>query len=118
MIKLPGLFHTFRQVGSPLHLGWMGIQTHAAPRRIDAVGSLSEPCVSFQGILAGCSAATSIVMADLLQSGRLAIERIPAQARASIGDASLHWSGPDPERGNVVPAAARVTSSRAPDRPL
>eukprot|EP00959_Pyramimonas_sp_CCMP1952_P047681 995448-Pyramimonas_sp.AAC.1 len=66
MIKLSVLFDIYRRVGFPLRLGWMLTQSYVAPRRIDAYGGLSECCVSFQGILAGCAHACANMLAVLL----------------------------------------------------
>ena len=86
----------------------MLIQSYIAPRMIDAFGSLSEAYVSFQGILAGCSAASSVMMAILLQPIKRTIGRFPGvQARALMDDVSLQWQGPDVDEASQVLGATK-----------
>eukprot|EP00959_Pyramimonas_sp_CCMP1952_P445419 9325834-Pyramimonas_sp.AAC.1 len=77
-------------------MGWLLIQSYMAPRRVDAFGSLSEAYVSFQGMLAGCSAASSVMLAVLLRPVQSVVQRFPSvRARALMDDVSLQWGGPD-----------------------
>eukprot|EP00959_Pyramimonas_sp_CCMP1952_P377775 7913063-Pyramimonas_sp.AAC.1 len=57
-----------RAVGFPLRLCWMAVQTYVQPRLVKAYGGLSYAVVSLQGILAGCSMATSMLMVLLHRS--------------------------------------------------
>eukprot|EP00959_Pyramimonas_sp_CCMP1952_P394639 8268376-Pyramimonas_sp.AAC.1 len=59
-------------------------------------------------MLAGCSAASSVMLAVLLQPVQSIVKRFPsARARALVDDASLQWDGPDMKESKVVLAAAR-----------
>ena len=48
-------------VAFPPRLAWLLIQLYQQPRLLRAHGSLSRACVSYQGIVAGCSQAVALL---------------------------------------------------------
>eukprot|EP00959_Pyramimonas_sp_CCMP1952_P289309 6050944-Pyramimonas_sp.AAC.1 len=108
MVRLPVLFDIYRAVGVPLGLGPMLIQSYIAPKCIEAHGSLSEPYISYQGILTGCSHARAKMQAVMLSPVRQTIARFPSTtARVLMDDASLQWHGPDVQKSEITFAAVR-----------
>ena len=51
-----------RVLGYPPRLIWMILQTYKAPRTVRAYYNVSSLFVSVQGILAGCTHATTVLM--------------------------------------------------------
>ena len=45
----------------PLGLVWMVVEHHRQPRFLEAFASLSQPCASWQGPLAGCSHSAALL---------------------------------------------------------
>ena len=81
-------------MGFPLGLAWMAIQSYTQPRSLRAFGSLSYSFSSSQGILAGCTLATSMLMVLLHRSVSLSVERFPTVDPRDLMDVvSFHWSG-------------------------
>ena len=78
----------------PMRLCWMAVQTYVQPRAIKAYGGLSNAVVSLQGILAGCSMATTLLMVLLHRSLTRAVAAFPnVRPRALIDDISFQWVG-------------------------
>eukprot|EP00959_Pyramimonas_sp_CCMP1952_P383877 8044700-Pyramimonas_sp.AAC.1 len=54
-----------RALDFPLRLMWMIIQTYLCPRTIRAFNNISNLFVAHQGILAGCTHVTTVLMVVL-----------------------------------------------------
>ena len=81
------------ELGFPLRLAWMCVQLYAQPRAIQAFGSVSQLCTTSQGIIAGCSHATTLLMVLTTK----AVQRVKDVAssvrpRALVDDITLHWT--------------------------
>ena len=101
-VLLSSLMVEARATHFPLTLAWMCIQTYIQPRLVKAYGSVSYPVVSVQGILAGCSMATSMLMVLLHRSLTATFAIHPTVTpRALIDDVSFQWVG---ERAGVTRA--------------
>ena len=79
-------------VGFPPTLLVMAIKLYCLPRVIRLCGSHSVPYVSRQGIVAGCSLATSMLRALLFRSlVRIAQEYPRVTLKVVVDDVSLQW---------------------------
>ena len=84
-----------QDLGYPMRLAFMLVAAYQEPRTLRAYGSLSEPVVAFQGMLAGCSHATTLARVLLTRVLKGSLARSPSvTARALIDDVSFQWTGP------------------------
>ena len=61
LVMLSAVMAEAAAVGFPLRLAWMLVSSYQQPRRIRGLGSLSRSYRSYQGTLAGCSHANSMM---------------------------------------------------------
>ena len=93
-VNLQALLGEARATGFPLRLAWMAIQNYTQPRALRAFGSLSYSVSTSQGILAGCSLATTLLTVLLYRSLNLSVERFPSvEPRDLMDDVSFNWAG-------------------------
>ena len=94
MIILSAVMAEAAAVGFPMRLAWMLVCNYQQPRRIKGFNSLSRSYTSFQGILAGCSHATTLMQVLLLRPlQRLKREFEFVVPRGLMDDVSFQWIG-------------------------
>ncbi|CAK0894418.1 unnamed protein product, partial [Prorocentrum cordatum] len=83
-------------LGYPMRTAWMLVGSYQQPRTIRAYGSLSAMVTASQGMLAGCSHATTLARVLLTKGLNVSIARSPlVRPRALIDDVSFQWVGTD-----------------------
>ena len=88
------LMQEAQAVQYPLRMAWMLIQAYRQPRTLRAHGSASRFFVSEQGIIAGCSHATTVLEVLLYRAMRRLSSRCPTiTPRQLVDDISLKWAG-------------------------
>ena len=84
-----------RELGFPLRLVWMLLDSYRQVRCLKAFNSLSKGVVAWQGNIAGCSHATTLLMMLTLRALRRAAALAPTvMPRALVDDITLNWQGP------------------------
>jgi len=85
-----------RALRFPLRLTWMLLSTYRLPRCLKAFGSLSRSLVAWQGNIAGCGHANSLLLVLTLKALQRGYEMAPTVTpRALVDDVTLDWQGPD-----------------------
>ena len=88
------LMQEAQAVQYPPRMAWMLIQAYRQPRTLRAHGSASKFFISEQGIIAGCSHATTILEVLLYRAMRRLSARCPTiTPRQLVDDISLRWAG-------------------------
>ena len=81
----------------PLRLIWMLLALYRCPRAVQAFGSRSRDVTSYQGILAGCSHANTLMQ---LLLHRVVVRLVhlykDVKPRVLMDDASFQWIGDSP----------------------
>ena len=90
-----------RALGFPLRLTWMLLSTYRQPRTLAAYDTMSRAVVSWQGNIAGCGHANSLLLVLTLRALRRAHEIAPTvQPRGLVDDVTLAWTGPSTGRSD------------------
>ena len=97
-----------RALGYPLRMIWMVISSYRCPRLVQAFGSLSRSVVSYQGILAGCGHANTM-MHLLLHRIIVRFSRFypTITPRVLMDDASFQWVSKRIDLADILLAAVR-----------
>eukprot|EP00959_Pyramimonas_sp_CCMP1952_P313813 6568997-Pyramimonas_sp.AAC.1 len=81
-------------VGYSPRLTWVLIQSYSQPRTLRAHGSESSLFTSYQGIVAGCSHATTVLEVLMHRAVRRLSALCPTVTpRQLVDDISLRWAG-------------------------
>ena len=103
LVLLNAVMSEAASVGYPLRLAWMLVCSYRQPRRIRGFNSLSRSYTSYQGILAGCSHATTLMQVLLIRPlQRLKREFEFVVPRGLMDDVSFQWVGLQAKFAGVV----------------
>eukprot|EP00959_Pyramimonas_sp_CCMP1952_P032316 678178-Pyramimonas_sp.AAC.1 len=101
-----------RELGFPIRLMWTVLQTYMVPRTILADSNVSTLLESFQGILAGCTHATTVFMLVLYRVVDRQYKLYPQVcARVLLDDITMQRHGPDPRGASVLNTCVRKFAS-------
>eukprot|EP00959_Pyramimonas_sp_CCMP1952_P335613 7027507-Pyramimonas_sp.AAC.1 len=91
-VKVSSLFGEAREVGFPLRLLWQLVTSYKMPRAVKAFGSISYMREVEQGILPGCTHATTLLTVLVIRTLISAHEICPTvHPRALVDDCTLQW---------------------------
>ncbi|CAK0828526.1 unnamed protein product [Prorocentrum cordatum] len=96
----------------PMRLVWMLLSTYRQPRTLAAFNTTSDLFVAWQGNIAGCGRANSLLMVLALRALQRAHAIAPSVTRRGLVDAAtLDWSGPRGVSDNSLSEALKSFSS-------
>ncbi|CAK0872994.1 unnamed protein product, partial [Prorocentrum cordatum] len=100
-----------RALGFPMRLVWMLLITYRQPRTLAAFNTTSDLFVAWQGNIAGCGHASSLLLVLTLRVLQRAHSIAPSVTpRGLVDDATLGWSGPRGVPGDSLSEALKSFS--------
>ncbi|CAK0891681.1 unnamed protein product [Prorocentrum cordatum] len=101
-----------RALGFPMRLAWMLLSSYRQPRTLAAFNTTSDLFVAWQGNIAGCGHANSLLLVLTLRALQRAHTIAPSVTpRGLVHDVTLDWSGPRGEADDSLAEAPRSFAS-------